>query len=102
MVCDDSFVSVFSFYNYLKLFGLLTFFLSLSLFAAECEELARKFGCKYFETSAKNDVNVYAVFEEITLQVHRYEKAASKALESAPGPETKKAKVGCMDRCVVL
>lgn len=65
----------------------------------ECEELAREFDCPYFETSAKDDVNVTAPFEEIVREIRRYESLPE------PAPKKKKKKMmmnECFDRCVVL
>ena len=34
------------------------------------EELAAEFGCRYIETSTKDNINVKAVFEHLMTQIH--------------------------------
>eukprot|EP01117_Protostelium_nocturnum_P001230 TRINITY_DN11552_c0_g1_i1.p1 TRINITY_DN11552_c0_g1~~TRINITY_DN11552_c0_g1_i1.p1 ORF type:complete len:112 (-),score=15.41 TRINITY_DN11552_c0_g1_i1:86-421(-) len=38
---------------------------------AEAEELAKKFGCRYFETSAKDDIGVKEPFEYVVRVIHQ-------------------------------
>jgi len=61
----------------------------------EGEELAKKFGCPFFESSAKNHINVDESFRELVREVRRFKQEASDADPSKPGRKVKKGK-GCI------
>jgi GTPase KRas len=47
--------------------------------------LARQFGCKFIETSAKSRTNVDAAFYNIVREIRRYNKQMSGNFEGGPG-----------------
>lgn len=47
------------------------------IFGIEGEALARSFGCKFIETSAKSRINVDNAFYEIVREIRRYNKEMS-------------------------
>jgi GTPase KRas len=49
----------------------------LTASAAEGQNLARQFGCKFIETSAKSRINVDNAFYDIVREIRRYNKEMS-------------------------
>jgi len=78
----------------------------------EGEALARQFGCKFIETSAKQRVNVDNAFYDLVREIKRYNREMSgyggaPALGShAPGQkeeiDNQGETAGCCSRCVVM
>jgi GTPase KRas len=79
----------------------------------EGESLARSFGCKFIETSAKTRTNVDNAFHDLVREIRRYNKEMSSygsgtpALSShASGQKLEMAernrRAGCCSRCVVM
>ena len=79
----------------------------------EGESLARSFGCKFIETSAKSRINVDNAFYDLVREIRRYNRemsaygAGAPAMGShAPGQRMemseKQTKAGCCGRCVVM
>lgn len=75
------------------------------------EELARKFGCSYIETSAKSRINVDNAFYNIVREIRRYNKEMSYPPGGPPsGPggkehpstDTGKGDRGCCGGCVLM
>ena len=63
----------------------------------ELKDLAKNFGCKYLETSAKQKTNVEQAFHDLVREIRRYNK------DRAPSGETKKGKSkGSRFRCTVM
>ncbi|MCJ1413601.1 Ras GTPase [Ptychographa xylographoides] len=79
---------------------------------AEGLDMARGFGCKFIETSAKSRINVDNAFYEIVREIRRYNKEMSSYPAGAPGGMNGAMKpldladqgqsVGCCSRCVVM
>ena len=80
---------------------------------AEGESLARSFGCKFIETSAKSRMNVDNAFYDLVREIRRYNREMSSygggapALGShAPGSklemEDRGESRGCCGRCIVM
>jgi len=81
----------------------------------EGEALARQFGCKFIETSAKSRINVDNAFYNIVREIRRYNKDIQSTSTGAPaqgmngqqGPKTEKSeqeyRAGCCrGRCVIM
>ncbi|KAI5306342.1 Ras GTPase [Ascosphaera pollenicola] len=85
----------------------------------EGEALAREFGCKFIETSAKSRINVENAFYDIVREIRRYNKdmnsyaggaaaSASKSGTAAAGADGKMdvddgdAAGGCCAKCVIM
>jgi len=79
----------------------------------EGAQLARSFGCKFIETSAKSRINVDNAFYDLVREIRRYNREMSgygggaPALGShAPGHKLEMGdqgeKAGCCSRCVVM
>jgi GTPase KRas len=79
----------------------------------EGESLARSFGCKFIETSAKSRINVDNAFYDLVREIRRYNKEMSSYGSGAPamgshmpgqkmemGDQGESA--GCCGRCVVM
>jgi GTPase KRas len=75
--------------------------------------LAKSFGCKFIETSAKMRVNVDEAFYDLVREIRRYNKEMSSYGSGSPAmgsyPSGLKLdsgdldeKVGCCSRCVVM
>jgi GTPase KRas protein len=74
--------------------------------------MARGFGCKFIETSAKSRINVDNAFYDIVREIRRYNKEMSSYGSGAPsgsnGPREKmdmdgqQKSRGCMSKCVVM
>lgn len=69
----------------------------------EGQELARNFGCPFFESSAKNHINVDEAFRDLVREVRKFKK------EQEVGPDTKLqrkqspfGKGNALKKCVVL
>lgn len=75
--------------------------------------MARSFGCKFIETSAKSRINVDNAFYDLVREIRRYNKEMSSYGSSAPvmgypvpgqkmemGDQGQSA--GCCARCVVM
>jgi GTPase KRas len=80
---------------------------------AEGESLARSFGCKFIETSAKSRINVDNAFYDLVREIRRYNKEMSSYGSGAPpmgshAPGQKmemgdyNESAGCCSRCVVM
>jgi GTPase KRas protein len=84
----------------------------LCSFQTEGEAVAREFGCKFIETSAKSRLNVDNAFYDIVREIRRYNKEMSsysgggggfarapdgKMDMSEPGDSR-----GCCGRCVIM
>lgn len=79
----------------------------------EGEALARQFGCKFIETSAKSRINVENAFYDLVREIRRYNKEMS-SYPSGSGafgsraPEGKMDmsepgdKAGCCGKCVIM
>lgn len=65
---------------------------------ADGEALAKKLGCKFMETSAKDRVNVDQSFYELVREVKKYQGSNATVTEKT-GDEEKKSKKGA---CVLL
>ena len=81
--------------------------------SAEGENMARSFGCKFIETSAKSRINVDNSFYDIVREIRRYNKEMSSYPSGAPagltGPQNKmemsesdKSRGCCGGKCVVM
>ncbi|ODM17880.1 Ras-like protein [Aspergillus cristatus] len=78
----------------------------------EGEELARQFGCKFIETSAKSRVNVENAFYDLVREIRRYNKEMSNPSGSGAfgsrAPEGKMdvsepgESAGCCGKCIVM
>ncbi|KAI4134984.1 MAG: hypothetical protein LQ347_001069 [Umbilicaria vellea] len=78
----------------------------------EGETLARRFGCKFIETSAKSRTNVDNAFFDIVREIRRYNKEMSSYPSGVPsggnGPQHKMemggddSSAGCCGRCVMM
>ncbi len=82
-------------------------------FRTEGESVARSFGCKFIETSAKSRINVENAFYDLVREIRRYNKEMSSYGSGAPAygshiPGQKmemgdqNESVGCCSRCVVM
>jgi GTPase KRas len=61
----------------------------------EGKELAKTFGCKFLETSAKNKINVDEAFHDLVREIRRHSR------DAAPGGESKKARTKKF-KCTVM
>lgn len=80
----------------------------------EGEALAKSFGCKFIETSAKSRINVDNAFWDIVREIRRYNKEVGGNFEGRPGNNggsgpTNKMEMsegeqsrGCCASCVVM
>lgn len=75
--------------------------------------MARRFGCKFIETSAKSRINVDNAFYEIVREIRRYNKDMSSypsgaTGNSTTGPQSKleiqgeEKEAGCCGSCSVM
>ena len=75
--------------------------------------MARSFGCKFIETSAKSRINVDNSFYDIVREIRRYNKEMSQYPSGAPsgsnGPrdkmemsESDKSRGCCGGKCIVM
>lgn len=81
-------------------------------FFTEGEELARQFGCKFIETSAKSRINVENAFYDLVREIRRYNKEMSNPSGSGAfgsrAPEGKMdvsepgESAGCCGKCIVM
>jgi GTPase KRas protein len=80
---------------------------------AEGEEMARSFGCRFIETSAKSRINVDIAFYDLVREIRRYNREMSSPGGGAPqigayppghqmNMSEKEVKAGCCSRCVVM
>jgi GTPase KRas len=80
---------------------------------AEGEEMARSFGCRFIETSAKSRINVDMAFYDLVREIRRYNREMSSPGGGAPqigayppghqmNMSEKEEKAGCCSRCVVM
>jgi GTPase KRas protein len=79
----------------------------------EGEALARQFGCKFIETSAKSRLNVDTAFYDLVREIRRYNKEMS-TYPSGPGAMSSRAPEGkldmndpgegadCCGRCIIM
>jgi GTPase KRas protein len=85
----------------------------LILKTTEGEALAKEFGCKFIETSAKARINVDDAFYDIVREIRRYNKDMSAYSSGGGGygsraPDGKmehhneKESSGCCGRCVIM
>lgn len=79
----------------------------------EGEALARQFGCKFIETSAKSRINVENAFYDLVREIRRYNKEMSSypsgsGAFGARAPEGKMdvsepgESAGCCSKCVIM
>lgn len=79
----------------------------------EGEDLARQFGCKFIETSAKSRIHVEDAFYDLVREIRRYNKEMSSypsgsGAFGARAPEGKMdvsepgESAGCCSRCVIM
>jgi GTPase KRas protein len=79
----------------------------------EGESLARSFGCRFIETSAKSRINVDNAFYDLVREIRRYNREMSSPGGGAPaigsyppgqrmGMSEKEESAGCCSRCVVM
>lgn len=80
----------------------------------EGEALARSFGCKFIETSAKSRINVDNAFYDIVREIRRYNKemagytAGGGSGSGSGGPGTKmeisegEKERGCCGSCIIM
>lgn len=79
----------------------------------EGEALARQFGCKFIETSAKSRINVENAFYDLVREIRRYNKEMSSypsgsGAFGARAPEGKMdvsdpaENAGCCAKCVIM
>jgi GTPase KRas protein len=81
---------------------------------AEGEALARSFGCKFIETSAKSRINVDKAFFDIVREIRRYNRemqgysTGSGGTAGANGPpkpmdmDNGEQEAGCCAKCVLM
>ena len=81
---------------------------------SEGEAVARQFGCKFIETSAKSRINVDNAFYDIVREIRRYNKemssyssgAPTSGMNGAPGKmemsEQEPGRGCCGGKCVVM
>lgn len=81
---------------------------------AEGQQLARQFGCKFIETSAKSRINVDNAFYDIVREIRRYNKEMSSYPSGAPVPggngqigklgmeDRHEKSAGCCSGCTVM
>lgn len=78
---------------------------------AEGKQLARSFGCKFIETSAKSRINVDNAFYDIVREIRKYNKDMSGypgGNSGRPGPGEKMdmdgrdEDAGCCGKCVLM
>lgn len=113
---------VVSFLSFLFFLFFFFFFFPLSYVntpSTEGEALARDFGCKFIETSAKSRINVENAFYDIVREIRRYNKdmnsyaggtaaSGAKSGTAAPGADGKmevddgEAAGGCCAKCVIM
>ncbi len=79
------------------------------LLLLEGEALARKFGCKFIETSAKSRINVDNCFYEIVREIRRYNKDMYPPPKVNGPPPVKteagnedQSDAGCCGKCTVM
>lgn len=86
---------------------------STDMAAAEGEALARGFGCKFIETSAKSRINVDKAFYDIVREIRRYNRemqgySQGSGMSSGPGAvkpmdvSDNDAEAGCCSKCVLM
>nr|O93856.1 RecName: Full=Ras-like protein; Flags: Precursor [Laccaria bicolor]AAD01987.1 ras protein [Laccaria bicolor] len=75
----------------------------------EGESLARQFGCKFIETSAKSRINVENAFYDLVREIRRYNKEMSNPSGfGARAPDSKMdvsepgESAGCCGKCIVM
>lgn len=79
----------------------------------EGEALARQFGCKFIETSAKSRINVENAFYDLVREIRRYNKdmasyPSGSGAFGARAPEGKMdvsepgESAGCCSKCVIM
>lgn len=79
----------------------------------EGEALARQFGCKFIETSAKSRIHVEDAFYDLVREIRRYNKEMSSypsgsGAFGARAPENKMdvtepgESAGCCSKCVIM
>lgn len=80
---------------------------------SEGEALARSFGCKFIETSAKSRINVDMAFFDIVREIRRYNRemqgySTGSGASNTNGPANKlevsdtDAEPGCCAKCVIM
>lgn len=82
--------------------------------STEGEALARSFGCKFIETSAKSRLNVEKAFYDIVREIRRYNRemqgysTGSGGLSGSNGPpkqmdmDNGEQEAGCCSKCVIM
>ncbi|CAK7568523.1 MAG: RAS1 protein [Sporothrix epigloea] len=79
----------------------------------EGEALARSFGCKFIETSAKSRINVDQAFYDIVREIRRYNRemqgySTGSGTSNVGGPSNKievsdnDAEAGCCSKCILM
>lgn len=86
--------------------------LTVLSFFTEGEALARQFGCKFIETSAKSRINVENAFYDLVREIRRFNKEMSSYPSGAGGgsraPEGKMDvsepgdDAGCCGKCIIM
>lgn len=89
--------------------------LTFYFFRIEGEALARSFGCKFIETSAKSRLNVEKAFYDIVREIRRYNRELQgyspgvNGGSSGPGGPSKpidmdgeEREAGCCSKCVLM
>ncbi|TPX18933.1 uncharacterized protein E0L32_011411 [Thyridium curvatum] len=80
---------------------------------AEGEQLAKSFGCKFIETSAKSRINVDKAFYDIVREIRRYNRemqgySTGSGVSNNGGPVNKMevsdndTEAGCCSKCVIM
>ncbi len=79
----------------------------------EGETLARNFGCKFIETSAKSRINVDKAFYDIVREIRRYNRemqgySTGSGTSNVGGPANKMevsdsdSEAGCCSKCIIM
>lgn len=80
---------------------------------AEGEQLAKSFGCKFIETSAKSRINVDKAFYDIVREIRRYNRemqgySTGSGVSNNGGPVNKMevsdndTEAGCCSKCIIM
>lgn len=87
---------------------------SLTQLPTEGEQLAKNFGCKFIETSAKSRINVDKAFYDIVREIRRYNRemqgystgsGGGSGTNGPPKPmdmDNGEQEAGCCSKCVIM